>query len=248
MQTRAAVLWDRHKDWSVEEIELDPPKAGEVLVASGRQRAVPLRRARPHRRLALVAAHRRWPRGRRGGPGGRAGRDRPRSRRPGDLQLPAGLRPLSSLRPGHEQPLRAGHVPRYRDADLRPHGPPPRPRPRSRADVPARDVRRAHVVSSANCIKIEDDLPLDVACLSAAASSPAGARSDIRRRGSSRGHGGRRRSRGDRHQRGPRRRSGGRRVRRRGGPGGLQAGQGTRARRHPRRWHQRGGHCASSRS
>src|SRR3954447_16338983 len=28
----AAVLWERHTPWSVEEIELDPPKAGEVLV------------------------------------------------------------------------------------------------------------------------------------------------------------------------------------------------------------------------
>ena len=35
MKTRAAVLWDRNKDWSVEEIELDPPKEGEVLVALG---------------------------------------------------------------------------------------------------------------------------------------------------------------------------------------------------------------------
>jgi NDMA-dependent alcohol dehydrogenase len=35
MKTRAAVLWDRNKDWSVEEIELDPPRAGEVLVAVG---------------------------------------------------------------------------------------------------------------------------------------------------------------------------------------------------------------------
>jgi NDMA-dependent alcohol dehydrogenase len=35
LRTRAAVLWDRNKDWSVEEIELDPPKQGEVLVAVG---------------------------------------------------------------------------------------------------------------------------------------------------------------------------------------------------------------------
>ena len=28
MKTRAAVLWDRNKDWSVEEIELDPPERG----------------------------------------------------------------------------------------------------------------------------------------------------------------------------------------------------------------------------
>lgn len=32
LQTRAAVLWERGKDWSVEEIELDPPKSEEVLV------------------------------------------------------------------------------------------------------------------------------------------------------------------------------------------------------------------------
>ncbi|HEY1281339.1 MAG TPA: NDMA-dependent alcohol dehydrogenase [Acidimicrobiales bacterium] len=32
MKTKAAVLWEVGKDWSVEEIELDPPKAGEVLV------------------------------------------------------------------------------------------------------------------------------------------------------------------------------------------------------------------------
>ena len=32
MRTEAAILWDRGQPWSVEEIELDPPKAGEVLV------------------------------------------------------------------------------------------------------------------------------------------------------------------------------------------------------------------------
>jgi len=32
MKTRAAILWDKNQDWSVEEIELDPPQAGEVLV------------------------------------------------------------------------------------------------------------------------------------------------------------------------------------------------------------------------
>ena len=38
MQTRAAVLWEVGSEWSVEDIELDPPKAGEVkieLAASG---------------------------------------------------------------------------------------------------------------------------------------------------------------------------------------------------------------------
>jgi S-(hydroxymethyl)glutathione dehydrogenase/alcohol dehydrogenase len=32
MQTKAAILWEVGKEWSVEEIELDSPKAGEVLV------------------------------------------------------------------------------------------------------------------------------------------------------------------------------------------------------------------------
>jgi NDMA-dependent alcohol dehydrogenase len=32
MKTKAAVLWGLNEPWSVEEIELDPPKAGEVLV------------------------------------------------------------------------------------------------------------------------------------------------------------------------------------------------------------------------
>src|SRR5215207_11435066 len=32
MKTKAAILWEVGKDWSVEEIELDPPKDGEVLV------------------------------------------------------------------------------------------------------------------------------------------------------------------------------------------------------------------------
>ena len=32
MKTRAAVLWGLNQDWQIEEIDVDPPKAGEVLV------------------------------------------------------------------------------------------------------------------------------------------------------------------------------------------------------------------------
>jgi S-(hydroxymethyl)glutathione dehydrogenase/alcohol dehydrogenase len=32
MKTKAAILWEQNTPWNVEEIELDPPKAGEVLV------------------------------------------------------------------------------------------------------------------------------------------------------------------------------------------------------------------------
>ena len=33
MKMNAAVLWDVHEDWSVEEIDLDGPQEGEVLVS-----------------------------------------------------------------------------------------------------------------------------------------------------------------------------------------------------------------------
>jgi NDMA-dependent alcohol dehydrogenase len=32
MKTRAAVLWGQHQEWKIEELTVDPPKAGEVLV------------------------------------------------------------------------------------------------------------------------------------------------------------------------------------------------------------------------
>lgn len=32
MRTKAAVLWELGGQWEVEEVELDPPKAGEVMV------------------------------------------------------------------------------------------------------------------------------------------------------------------------------------------------------------------------
>ena len=32
MKTQAAVLWGRGQDWKIEEVDLDPPKAHEVLV------------------------------------------------------------------------------------------------------------------------------------------------------------------------------------------------------------------------
>jgi len=32
MRTQAAVLYEAATDWQVEDIELDPPRAGEVLV------------------------------------------------------------------------------------------------------------------------------------------------------------------------------------------------------------------------
>ena len=45
MKMKAAILWEPKTDWSVEEVELDPPKAGEVLVQLVGSGPVPLRRA-----------------------------------------------------------------------------------------------------------------------------------------------------------------------------------------------------------
>ena len=50
MKSRAAILHDVGGPWSVEEFELDPPRAGEVLVEDGRRRVVPFRRPHPQGR------------------------------------------------------------------------------------------------------------------------------------------------------------------------------------------------------
>ena len=56
MKTTAAVLWERGGPWSVEEIDLDPPKAGEVLVELGK---MGLRHIRSTARGHAVVNHRR---------------------------------------------------------------------------------------------------------------------------------------------------------------------------------------------
>ena len=52
MKTQAAILWERGGPWSVEEIDLDPPKHGEVLVEMGGTRG--------HRRPAVADSDDRW--------------------------------------------------------------------------------------------------------------------------------------------------------------------------------------------
>lgn len=32
MKTQAAVLWDTHQDWKIEEVDLDDPGPGEIIV------------------------------------------------------------------------------------------------------------------------------------------------------------------------------------------------------------------------
>ena len=72
MKMNAAVLWDVNEEWSVEEVELDGPKEGEVLVSF---EATGLCHSDHHIRtgdLPGAAADDRRPRGRGHRAGGRA--------------------------------------------------------------------------------------------------------------------------------------------------------------------------------
>ncbi len=165
VETEAAVLWERPGEWSVEPIELDPPKDGEVLVrlaASGMC----------HSDEHLVTGdmpvplpdHRR-PRGRRCGRGGRSRRERPR---PGDHVvfgfIPAcGRCPLVRHR-AFEPVRRRGHAHGW-PADAT--GPPATtPAVRTSATMVCLGTFAQHtVVNQASCVKILEDIPLDKACL-----------------------------------------------------------------------------------
>ena len=50
MKIKAGVIWGIDQEWEVEDIEVDPPKAGEVLVEWKVAGHVPQRRAPRHRR------------------------------------------------------------------------------------------------------------------------------------------------------------------------------------------------------
>ena len=105
MKTKAAVLWGLHEKWQVEEVELDPPKENEVLV---RLTASGLCHSDEH----LVTGDIPMPFPVVGGHEGRGqsrpGRGRGQARGRGGLgraELPARVRPLLVLRPGHAEPV-----------------------------------------------------------------------------------------------------------------------------------------------
>ena len=160
MKTRAAILWEVGKEWSVEEIDLDPPKRVRSW-SVGRLGAVPLRRAPGHRRPALRAADHRWPRGRGHRRGGRA---RGGLVGPGDHVI-FGFIPSCGRCPscatGHSNLCDLGVFLGDGPPDQRPHGPPPRPR----ADVGLMCLlgtfSERTVVNEASCIKVDQDVPLD---------------------------------------------------------------------------------------
>ena len=145
MKTRAAVLRDVGKDFEIVELDLDEPKAGEVLVrfvASGlchsddhlRTGDIPVR-------YPIVGGHEGAGDRREGG----AGRHQARRRRPRGGLVPAGLRQVPVLRPRPDQPVRLGRFlvdNSLPDGTFRYH----EGIDRLRADVPAR-----HVLRSARC-------------------------------------------------------------------------------------------------
>jgi S-(hydroxymethyl)glutathione dehydrogenase/alcohol dehydrogenase len=165
MKTRAAVLWDRNKDWSVEEIELDPPKAGEVLVAMGGSGLC-------HSDEHVLTGDLPWPL-----PmiGGHEGAGVIQEVGPGVAGLTPGDRVIFSFLPvcGRcsacargmsnlcELGMYLGAGTQISDQTARHHA-----RGQDLGLMCLLGTFAEHtVVSQANCIKIDDDLSLDVACL-----------------------------------------------------------------------------------
>jgi S-(hydroxymethyl)glutathione dehydrogenase/alcohol dehydrogenase len=165
MKTRAAVLWDRGKDWSVEEIELDPPKEGEVLVAMGGSGLC-------HSDEHVLTGDLPWPL-----PmiGGHEGAGVVEATGPGVTGLAPGDRVIFSFLPvcGRcracaqgmsnlcELGMYLGTGTQISDHTARHHA-----RGQDLGLMCLLGTFAEHTVTSqANCIKIDDDLPLDVACL-----------------------------------------------------------------------------------
>jgi NDMA-dependent alcohol dehydrogenase len=165
VKTRAAVLWEREKDWSVEEIELDAPKSGEVLVS---MRGSGLCHSDEH----VLTGDLPWPL-----PmiGGHEGAGVIEDVGPGVTGLAPGDRVIFSFLPvcGRcrscaqgmsnlcELGMYLGTGTQISDHTARHHA-----RGQDLGLMCLLGTFAEHtVVSADNCIKIEDDLPLDVACL-----------------------------------------------------------------------------------
>jgi S-(hydroxymethyl)glutathione dehydrogenase/alcohol dehydrogenase len=165
MKTRAAVLWDRNKEWCVEEIELDPPKEGEVLVAMGGSGLC-------HSDEHVLTGDMPWPL-----PiiGGHEGAGVIEEIGPGVTGLAPGDRVIFSFLPvcGHCRACAQGmsnlcELGMYlRDGkQISDHTARHHARGQDLGLVCLLGTFAEHsVVSQANCIKISDDLPLDVVCL-----------------------------------------------------------------------------------
>lgn len=165
MKTRAAVLWDREKAWSVEEIELDPPKSGEVLVKVGGSGLC-------HSDEHVLTGDLPWPL-----PiiGGHEGAGVIEEVGPDVKGLKAGDRVIFSFLPACgrcsacsrgmqnlcELGMHLGSGTQISDHTARHHA-----RGQDLGLMCLLGTFAEHtVISEANCIKIEDDIPLDTACL-----------------------------------------------------------------------------------
>jgi NDMA-dependent alcohol dehydrogenase len=164
MQTEAAILWEPQTDWSVEPIELDAPKAGEVLVklaASG------MCHSDEHLVTGDLAA---WL------PiiGGHEGAGVVEEVGPGVTALKPGDHVVFGFIPacGQCPPCATGHsnlcevgsvimIGRQMDGTSRHHA-----RGQDIATMVCLGTFSKHtVVNEASCVKILDDIPLDKACL-----------------------------------------------------------------------------------
>ena len=155
MDTQAAILWEPHTEWSVEDIELDPPKAGEVLVklaASGLchsdEHLVTGDMVLPPEVAAELGLQQFPIIGGHEGAGEvvEVGAGRHRRSQPGD-HVVLGFIPSCGRCPscamGQPEPVRPRRVPARRPPGHRLHGPPPRQgRQRPRHHVLPRHVLR----------------------------------------------------------------------------------------------------------
>jgi S-(hydroxymethyl)glutathione dehydrogenase/alcohol dehydrogenase len=165
MKTQAAILWERGGAWSVEEVDLDPPKHGEVLVEMGGSGLC-------HSDEHVVTGDLPWPI-----PmiGGHEGAGTILETGPGVEGLVAGDRVIFGFIPscGRCAPCSAGmqnlcELGQYLGdgTQISDHT--------SRHHARGQDVglmcllgtfSQHTVVSEANCIKLDDDIALDKACL-----------------------------------------------------------------------------------
>ena len=161
----AAVLWDVDGDWTVEEVDLDPPQEGEVLVSF---EATGLCHSDHHPRtgdipapLPIIGGHEGAGIVQEVGPGVRG----LQARRPRRRVVPARVRPVPVVRDRSSEPVRSG----------RDH---PERAPSSTAPTDGTSATRTSAsslllgtfaqygtVSEASLVKIDDDMPLSRACL-----------------------------------------------------------------------------------
>jgi S-(hydroxymethyl)glutathione dehydrogenase/alcohol dehydrogenase len=165
MKTRAAILWERGANWSVEEIDLDPPRSGEVLV---RVEGSGLCHSDEH----VLTGDLPWPLPMIGGHEGagvveEVGPD-VRGLAPGDRiifsfipacgRCDACSRGMQNL---CELGMYLGDGTQISDHTARHHA-----RGKDLGLMCLLGTFAEHtVISEANCIKIDDDIPLDTACL-----------------------------------------------------------------------------------